>query len=505
MVTGCESPHPTPDVESRPGDPDASAAAPDRSTTPADERIMARVTPGTSSTTTADRALPPVVGGRYLPVLEMRRGMIAHNERMWRAHGDLVRHVLGPPGFDREIWMLHHPDAAARVLSGSSWRAFAKQDPAYEEVGTWLGHGLLTVEGEEWTRQKRFVQPLFTKVAVAGYADLMVDEVERVVAARDDTGTDVVNVGRWMQELALRVVLRALFGESSGEVLGHVRRAFPVVSDTVVRRGVGIVRLPTAIPTPRIRRGRAAQAELFGVCDAMVAARRAQGADGGTDLLSRLLRARDGDGLLSDEEVRDQVLVFLLAGHETTAIALTFALHLLGRHPEVQDAVRAEVREVVGDGRPTAAAAASLPLTTAVLRETMRLYPSVPFFPRLTVADDEVLGHRIRAGTTVVLGPWSIHRHPEVWDDPLTFDPGRFAPDVEAAAHRHRYAWMPFGGGPRGCIGQHFSIVEATIALAVLLRDHRVDSLAATDHVPVDTLLTLFPIEPVLARVERLP
>ncbi len=470
---------------------------------------MARVTPATNSPITAGRALPPVAGGRYRPVLEMRRNMVAHNERMWRAHGDLVRHVLGPPGFDREIWMLHHPDAAARVLSGSSWRAFAKQDPAYEEVGSWLGHGLLTVEGDEWTRQKRFIQPLFTKPAVDGYADLMVDEVERVVAERDDTGTDVVDVGRWMQELTLRVVLRALFGESSGEVLGHVRRAFPVVSDTVVRRGVGIVRLPTAIPTPRVRRGRAAQAELFGVCDAMVAARRAHGADGadgGTDLLSRLLRARDGDELLSDDEVRDQVLVFLLAGHETTAIALTFALHLLGRHPDVQDAVRAEVREVVGDGRPTAAAAASLPLTTAVLRETMRLYPSVPFIPRLTVSDDEVLGHPIRAGTTVVLGPWSIHRHPDFWDDPLTFDPSRFAAGVEAAARRrHRYAWMPFGGGPRACIGQHFSMVEATLALAVLLRDHRVSSRAPTDHVAVDTLLTLFPTEPVLARVERLP
>ena len=457
------------------------------------------------TTASARPGLPPVVGGRFRPVLELRRNMVAHNERMWRAHGDLVRHVLGPPGADREIWMLHHPDAAARVLSGSSWRAFAKQDPTYEEVGSWLGHGLLTVEGEEWTRQKRFVQPLFTKPAVDGYADLMVDEVERVVAERDDTGTDVVDLGRWMQGLALRVVLKALFGESSGEVLHHVRRAFPVVADTVVRRGVGIVRLPTAIPTPRVRRGRAAQAELFGVCDAMIAARRARGADDGTDLLSRLLRARDGEELLSDDEVRDQVLVFLLAGHETTAIALTFALHLLGRHPDVQDAVRAEIREVVGDARPTAAATASLPLTTAVLKETMRLYPSVPFIPRLTVADDEVLGHPIRVGTTVVLGPWSIHRHPEFWEDPLTFDPSRFAPDVEAAARRHRYAWMPFGGGPRACIGQHFSMVEAALALAVLLRGHRVDAVADTDHVPVDTLLTLFPTEPVLARVARLP
>ncbi|MFQ6172927.1 cytochrome P450 [Oryzobacter sp. R7] len=450
--------------------------------------------------------LPPVVGGRLRPVLEMRRNMVGYAEGMWRAHGDVVRTVLGPPRLDREIWMLHHPEAAARVLSGSSFQAFAKQDPVYEEVGRWLGHGLLTAEGDDWTRQKRFVQPVFTKVAVDGYGALMVDEIERVVADRGDVG-GVVDLGRWMQELALRVVVRALFGESADTVIPHVRSSFPVVSDTVVRRGVGVVRLPTSVPTPRVRRGRAAQADLFGVCDAMVAARRrtaTHGAGDGTDLLSRLLAARDGDEHLSDTEVRDQVLVFLLAGHETTSTALTFALHLLGRHPAVQDAVRAEIRDVIGHDRPTASATASLPLTTAVLRETMRLYPSAPFVSRLVVRDDEVLGHPVRAGTTVVLVPWTIHRHPDFWDDPLTFDPGRFSPEAEAAAHRHRYAWMPFGGGPRACIGQHFSMVEALLALALLLRDHRVTAVAGTDHLPVDALITLFPTEPVLARVERL-
>ena len=462
------------------------------------------MTSPTRTHTSAGSALPPAVGGRFRPVLAMRRNMIGYTEGMWRRHGDVVRTVLGPPRLDREIWMLHHPDAAARVLSGSSWRAFAKQDPVYEEIGRWLGHGLLTTEGEDWTRQKRFVQPVFTKAAVEGYGELMVDEIERVVA--DRAATDgVVDLGEWMQELALRVVVRALFGESADAVIPHVRQSFPVVSDTVIRRGVGIVRLPTSVPTPRVVRGKAAQADLFGVCDDIVATRRAAGDTGGTDLLTRLIAARDGDERLTDDELRDQVLVFLLAGHETTSTALTFALHLLGRHPDVQDAVRAEVREVVGDGRPTAGATASLTLTTAVLKETMRLYPSAPFVSRLAVADDEVMGHPVPAGTTVVLVPWTIHRHPGFWEDPLTFDPSRFAPEVEAAARRHRYAWMPFGGGPRACIGQHFSFVEALLALAIVLRGHRVTAVADTDHLPVDALITLFPTEPVLARVETLP
>jgi cytochrome P450 len=437
--------------------------------------------------------------------MEMRRNMVGYAEGMWRAHGDVVRIVLGPPRMDREIWMLHHPDAAARVLSGSSWRAFAKQDPVYEEIGFWLGHGLLTAEGEDWTRQKRFVQPVFTRASVEGYAALMADEAERVVASGTSPTGEVLDLGARTQELALRVVVRALFGESADEVIPHVRRSFPVVADTVVRRGVGAVRLPTSVPTPRVRRGRAAQADLFSACADIVADRRAAGATDSTDLLSRLLAARDGQERLTDEEVRDQVLVFLLAGHETTSTALTFALHLLGRHQEVQDAVRQEVLGALDGRGPAAAATASMPLTTAVLKETLRLYPSAPFISRLAVADDEVLGYPVAAGTTVVVSPWTIHRRPDLWTDPLTFNPSRFMPEAEARTTRHRYAWMPFGGGPRACIGQHFSMVEALIALSAILRQRRVCAVADTDHLPVDALITLFPVEPVLSRVTRLP
>ncbi|MGL5864732.1 MAG: cytochrome P450 [Dermatophilaceae bacterium] len=444
----------------------------------------------------------PAVGGRFRPILAMRRNLVEFAEHTWRAHGDVVRTVLGPPGLDREMWLLHHPDAAARVLSGSSWRSFTKEDPGYTEVGHWFGRSLLTADGEEWTRQKRLLQPAFTKPAVEGYGALMVEEIEQAIAHRDRTSGAVVDLGGWMQELTLKVVVRALFGQSGDEIVTQVRRSLPAISDTVVRRGSGVLRLPASVPTPRVRRGRAGQHDLFAACDRIVATRRAQGPTGGTDLLSRLLAAQDDEAGFTDDEVRSQVLVFLLAGHDTTAIALTFALHLLGRHPEVQDAVRDEVRDVVGDERPTAAAASSLVVTNAVLREAMRLYPSVPFVSRLTVADDELLGYPVRAGTTVLLVPWTIHRHPDFWRDPLVFDPSRFAPTAPPLPHR--YAWMPFGGGPRACIGQHFAMVEALLALAVLLREHRVTSLASAGQVPVSSRLTLCPTEPVRARVERL-
>ncbi len=447
--------------------------------------------------------VPPVVGGRYRPVLGLRRNAVEYSEAMWREHGDVVRLRIGPPGLDREMWMFHHPDAAARIFSGSTWRAFAKRDQMHDEIVRWLGTGLLTAEGEEWTRQRRFLQPLFTHPAVEGYSELMVEEILRVVDEWDVTEAPSTDLGEQMQRLTLRVVVAALFGDSADRVVTQVRRSFPAISDTITRRGLGAVRLPMAVPTPRARRGRVARDDLFRACDEILAARRAGRTSGDADLLSLLLAARDDGEPIGDDEVRVQVLTFLLAGHETTATALTFALHLLGRHPEVQDRVRSEVQDAVGEGSPTAATTASLPLTTAVVRETMRLYPSAPFLGRLAVEDDEVMGFAVPAGTTVVVPPWTVHRHPAVWADPLTFDPFRFVPGREQ--HRHRYAWMPFGGGPRACIGQHFSMVEAVLTLALVLRDHRVTSLADTDHLPVSSLITLFPTEPVLARIERVP
>jgi cytochrome P450 len=448
-------------------------------------------------------APPPVVGGRYAPILGLRRNAVEYAESMWRQHGDLVHMVVGPPGASRDVWWVHHPDGAARVLSGSSWRAYAKRDQVHDEIVRWLGPGLLTAEGEDWTRQKRLLQPVFTKVAVDGYAELMVDEIETVVGEWDVTDEPVVDLGDQMQRLTLRVVLKALFGDSADDVVPHVRASFPAVSDTIMRRGLGAVRLPAGIPTPRVRRGRTARDDLFGVCDAIVAGRREGRTTGETDLLSLLLAARDGDERLDDEEVRSQVLLFMLAGHETTAIALTFALHLLGRHQDVQDGVRDEVRAVLGDRSPTAATVAELPLTTAVLKEAMRLYPSAPIMGRLSVEEDDLMGHRVPPGTNVVVVPWTIHRHPDFWQDPLVFDPTRYTggPRPEPS---HRYAWMPFGGGPRACIGQHFSMVEAVLALALVLREHRVTARAGSDRLPVSSLITLFPTEPVLARVERL-
>ncbi len=254
----------------------------------------------------------------------------------------------------------------------------------------------------------------------------------------------------------------------------------------VNRRGTAPLRLPLAVPTPTNRVVVTAQRALYGVCDTIIDRRRS-GPGGQQDLLGLLLDARDDGQQLTDAQVRDQVLVFLLAGHETTAIALAFALHLLGSHPEAQRRVREEVDDVVGGDLPTAADAAALAWTTMVLKEAMRLYPSAPFLGRSALHADRIGDHDVPAGAQVVLSPWVTHRHPRFWDEPERFRPERFAPEAERG--RHRYAWFPFGGGPRACIGQTLSLLEGVIALAVLVRDF--DFTAPPGRVAYTTEITL--------------
>jgi cytochrome P450 len=419
--------------------------------------------------------LPPLVPGSFLlgSAVEMRRDVIGLCERSFARYGDVVRFAVGPPGVRFGLYLLFHPDAAHRVFAAGAAN-YRKDNPFYAEVRNGFGNGLLTSQDDDWQRQKRFLQPLFTVKRVTGYAGAMADEAQRLAGRWRSKPAGVVDLHAEMTALTLQVVCRVLFGADAEQVLPALRRSFSPLGEAVRRRGFAPVRLPLAWPTPVNRQLTRSRAEMFGACDDIIARRRAAGPAAGSgpgpdDMVGLLLTARDSGAALTDTEVREQVLIFLLAGHETTSTALTFTLHLLGRHPEVQRRVRAEVAAVLGDRAPTAEDAAALTYTTMVLKEAMRLYPSAPFTGRRAVEADEIGGYRIPAGSDVVLATWIIHRHPEFWADPERFDPERFTAEQEKT--RHRYAWCPFGGGPRACIGQHFSMLESVIILATLVRD----------------------------------
>jgi cytochrome P450 len=417
--------------------------------------------------------------------LDLRRSRIHTYERAMREHGDVVRLAVGPPGARFDLYCVFHPDGVKAVLAGSR-EGYSKGTRFYRQVAQALGWGLLTSEGDLWRRQRRLIQPLFTRKQIAGYAGLMAEQAEAVAGRWDCArrGDGVVDANAEMVQLALGVVGRAIFGDDiskAGDVIGS---AFAVLGRHTSRRATSALALPASWPTSANRRAARARAALYGVVDELITERERAGADG-DDLLSRLLRARDPDtGQAMDvQQVRDEALIFLLAGHETTSTALTFTLHLLGRHPNEQQLLHEEIDAVLDGRSPNADDAQALERTTRAIKEAMRLYPPAYALGRLAAADQEIGGYTIPAGSVVVVSQYATHRHPRFWENPDAFEPARFTPEREAA--RHPFAYFPFGAGPRSCIGSRFAMLEATIAVAVLLQRFRIHS--PPEDVPLDT------------------
>jgi cytochrome P450 len=440
----------------------------------------------------------PVVAGTALlgSMHDLLNDPLAAYLRARRDHGDVVRFRAGPPGLRTDVYAVFSAEGAQQVLATESAN-FRKDNVFYEELRQSVGNGLLTSQDDAYLRQRRLVQPLFTQRRVNGYARQVADEA---AALADDwrvaPGGTVELVGE-MRRLALRVVGRILFGADVEQALEVVERTLPPLQEYSLRRGFSPVKAPRTWPTPANRRAERLQGELFALCDGIIERRRGEGA--ADDLVTLLVRAENAeDGSLDAAELREQVLIFLLAGHETTATALAFALDLLARHPEERRRVHEEVDAVLGGRAPTAADMPALPYLTMVVKEAMRLYPSAPVVGRRAVADAEIDGVRIPAGADVLVSPWVTHRHPDHWTDPDRFDPERFTPEAEAA--RPRYAWFPFGGGPRACIGRHLSMLESVLGLAVLLRAYDFEA-ADQEDVPLGAGITLIANGPAHCRI----
>ncbi|MEU8519029.1 cytochrome P450 [Streptomyces sp. NBC_01216] len=438
----------------------------------------------TTSTHVPSPAGTPLLGS----MLDLRKDALGTFLRSQRELGDVVRFTAGPPGLRSVVYGVFSAAGAQQVLATESAN-FRKDNAFYQEVRESFGNGLLTSQDQDYLRQRRLVQPLFTRRRVDGYAEAVAVEVAAVLASWRDGGRTSVDVLDEMTVLALRAVARILFGTDVAEAVEVVERCFPVLGDYVLRRAYAPVTIPRDWPTPGNRRAAAVHAELYAVCDRIVAERRGSGTDqGDPDLLSLLAEAESAeDGSFDASELREQVLIFLLAGHETTATSLAFALHLLSLHPEEQKRAHEEVDRVLAGRTPTAADLDALPYLTQVLKEAMRLFPAAPVIGRRAVEATVVDGHTIPAGADVIVAPWVTHRHTDYWTDPERFDPDRFTPENEAA--RPRYAWFPFGGGPRACIGQHFSMLESVIALAMILQEYGFE--AIDTEVPLGSAITL--------------
>jgi cytochrome P450 len=464
----------------------------------------------TTSAATADKGLrgvrdiPGPDGGWLLGnALEFRRDLLGLLTRGMHEHGDVVRYAAGPRGTPLRVQLvvLHNPRDVQQVLTQTE-KTFSKDTKVFQTMAEMLGKGLLTSVGDDWKRQRRIVQPLFTPRRVEGYLGLMAEESAALTARAPADGSSV-DLHLLMMRYALRVVGRALFGDDIEDMVPVLDELVPEASSITRRRMFTAFKTPLSWRLPTTRRARFLKVRQYGLVDEILARSPAPGqpsydADR-DDLVTRLRQATDPETgeHISEDEVRDQALIFLMAGHETTAGALTFTLHLLGRHPEIQDAVAAEACDVLGSGDTvTPEQLARLVLTTAALQEGMRLFPSAHTTNRLTVAPIEAGGYRLPPGQPILVSPWTTHRHPEFWPDPLRYDPQRFLGE----SNRPRYAYFPFGGGPRACVGEHFAMLEAVTLLAMLLRSRRVTALRA--DLPVAPNVTLRPVGAVPASLE---
>lgn len=454
--------------------------------------------PGSAPSSVSGHPPPPTAGrGRLLGVArELRHDELGLLERVQAECGDVVRFPIGPPGLRLVNYGVFDPDGAQQVLAG---HAFRRETFATAELRAAFGNGLLLSDGELWRRQRRTLQPLFTPKRVQRYAGVMAEEAAALVDRWSARG-GAVDAHAEMSRLTLRVVNRVLFGGDVDAAERVIAWASPVLNAHVFRRLHLPVRPPWGWPTLANRRAQRARAAMRAVVDDIVARRREQ-SSADADLVALLAAARDPDTgeAMPAEQIRDEALVFLLAGHETTATTLTFALYLLGRHPRAQRRLHDEVDAVLDGRAPGAEDVAALRYTAMVVKEAMRLYPPAWALARQAVEDTEVGGYAIPAGPLVFTCPWLTHRHPAVWDEPTRFDPERFAPDAEA--DRPRYAFFPFGGGPHTCIGVHFALQETAIVLATIAQAFSLTSEAAT--VPLVPAISLRPRDPVRVALSR--
>jgi len=391
-----------------------------------------------------------------------------------RQYGDIFYYRAGW----LHVYFLNHPDLIESVLVGN-YRNFLK-DRVVQNSRWFLGQGLLTSEGDFWLRQRRLSQPAFHRERIASYARLMTDYAEEMLATWKDG--EARDIHQEMMRLTLRIVVRALFNVEPKET-----DRISAAMNTLIRNTTGVRMLmpPIAryLPTPMMIQFRRAVRQLDQMVYRIIAARR-RNQGGSSDLLSMLMQARDEDGnSMTDKQLRDEVLTFLLAGHETTALALSWTLHLLGQHPAVEHKLQEEFERVLGGRAPGFSDLPLLPYTDSVLKESMRLYPPAWGLARTVISEFELRGYKIPAGANIVMCQWIMHRDPRYFPDPEKFDPERWR--TERAKRLPRFAYFPFGGGPRQCIGASFAMMEAALLLATIAQQFRFEAVPGHPVVPI--------------------
>ncbi len=446
------------------------------------------------------RIAPP--GPLYLTpkaVTELRRDILEAHVEAARKYGDTVRFRIGMFPW----YLITHPDHVQHVLQLNNKNY--RRSVIFDLLKPVVGDGLLTNEGPSWLRQRRIIQPAFHRKRISGFAEMMVKMTEQMVErwSRLEHSDRPLDVVPEMMRLTLAIVARAVCGvDITQKVDDEFASAMACALEHVNYRTTHMLTFPERIPTPRNLRLRNAIRTFDRLVHEVIESRRRTNASR-DDLLSMLMELRyedTGEGM-SDKQLRDELMTFFAAGHETTAITLSWTWYLLSKNPPVARQLRAELDRVLGGRAPTFEDLPQLTYTRAVLEEALRLYPPVWAMSRNANEDDQVGGFHIPKNALVLLSPYITHRHPEFWENPEGFDPDRFLPGG-AASKRHRFAWYPFGGGPRVCIGSEFALMEAQLVVATVAQRFHLD-LDPGYPVKPEPIFTLRPSPGVMVKLRR--
>jgi len=395
--------------------------------------------------------------------------------RWARQYGDIFYYRA----FHRHIYFLNHPDLLKYVLV-THHQGFIKGE-AVRFNRRIFGNGLLTNEGDSWMQQRRLIQPAFGRRSIEPYGEIMVAYTERMVATWRDG--EVRDIHQDMMRLGLEIVAKVLFNV---EITAETDRVSAALNTLMELSSGGRMLLPPILrrlPTPGNLRFRHAARELDDVVYGLIRKRRANGETAG-DLLHALLEVqRQGTGAMTDEQLRDEVMTLLLAGHETTAISLSWTWYLLAQHPEVERKLWSELQQVLKGKSPTPDDLPRLPYTERVVKEAMRLYPPAWAIVRNSLINSEIGGYQVPAGATIVMSQWVMHRDPRYYHEPERFNPDRWEGKATSGL-----AYFPFGGGPRTCIGASFATMEAVLVLSTIAQKYQ---MRVAEGFPVEPIPTI--------------
>lgn len=408
---------------------------------------MTQSIPSTNQAARPDgRRFPPVPEGRRFR--QLVRDPLGYFSAITAAYGDVVCYRPAPD----TAYLINHPDHVRHVLVDNN-RNYSKETHTNQQFNKVVAEGLLTTEGDVWRKQRRMMQPAFHRTRLELLDTMIAASTGEMLERWQDRQRigQPVDIASEMAGLTLAVTTRALFGVSLGDEVHEIGR--------LVNSAIAFLEKPS---DPSVRQ---AMDRLDEVVQRIIDERRREFQDGG-DLLSSMMLSRDqstGEAM-NDEQLRNQIMTLMLAGYETTASALTWTWRLLAEAPAAVERLQAETRAVLGGRPPQYADLERLPFTGQVLNEAMRLFPPAWILGRRALGEDEIGGYYVAPGTTIAICLYTLHRHPEFWERPDEFDPDRFSP--ERAASRHKFAFIPFGAGPRQCIGNTFGLMEASLVIA---------------------------------------